>query len=352
MSTSRTEIRARRILSVLLVGLALATFSRPLLAQEKVGTTAAPFLGIGMGARAGAMGGAYVANAQGPSALYWNPAGITQMDRSGVEFSYASWFVDSNVQQAAFVLTMGQMGHVGVSISALNYGEMEVTTIASPDGTGELFKPLDIAVGLSYAKALTDRFSFGGTFKVIRQKIWNESANGLAVDLGVFYRTDFKNLRIGASMTNFGTDMTMAGKDLRQAIDIDPNNEGNNPRLPANLEVDPWAIPLAFRIGLAADVVQNSHHRVTTSVDALHPNDNAESANVGLEYAFQDLIFLRGGFRQAFAQVTDDGGWTLGAGLRYELSATGPVVNFDYVYQKYQAGRLDAPQMFTFGVAF
>jgi len=351
MSTSLREIRARLVLSVLLVGLALAA-SPQAFAQEKVGTTAAPFLGIGMGARAGAMGGAYVANAQGPSALYWNPAGITQMNRTAIELSYASWFVDSNVQQAAFVLAMGRMGNVGLSVSALNYGEMEVTTIASPDGTGELFRPLDVAVGLSYARALTDRFSFGGTVKLIRQKIWNESASGAAIDLGVFFRTDFNNLRIGASMTNFGTDMKMAGKDLRQAIDVDPNNEGNNPRLPANLEVDPWAIPLAFRIGVAADIVQGSNHRVTTSFDALHPNDNSESANFGMEYAFQDLVFLRGGYRQAFAEISDDGGWTLGAGLQYELGAAGPIINFDYVYQQYQAGRLDAPQMFTFGIAF
>ena len=350
MSTSRNELRSRVLPAFLAAGLTLMVVGTTA-AQEKVGTTAAPFLGIGMGARAGAMGGAYVAQAEGPAALYWNPAGITQMTRTGLELSYMSWFVDSKVQQAAFVLVMGQYGHVGLSVTSLSYGEMEVTTIANPDGTGEIFEPMDIAIGVSYAKALTDRFSFGGTVKMIRQEIWNESANGAAVDLGVFYQAGFKNLRIGASMTNFGTDMTMAGKDLRQAIDVDPNNEGNNPRLPANLEVDPWAIPLAFRIGVAADIVQDTQHRVTTSVDALHPNDNSESANFGLEYAFKDLVFLRGGYRQAFAQLSDDGGWTLGGGLRYELGG-GPIINFDYVYQRYQAGRLDAPQMFTFGVAF
>ncbi len=320
-------------------------------AQDKVGTTAAPFLGIGVGARAVGMGNAYVALAEDPVALYWNPAGVVQMRTSGVEFSNSTWFVDSRFQHVAAVLNTGNIGHLGISIMALNYGEIEVTTIDNPEGTGEQFSPLDLAVGLSYARALTDRFSAGLTVKYIQQSVWNESATGMALDMGVFYRSDVKNLRIGMSMSNFGTDLRLEGKDLRVAYDVAPNQEGNNPRLPANLEVDKWPLPLVFRVGVAADVINSNAQRLTLEADALHPNDNSESANLGAEYAFRELFFIRGGLRHAFASITDDSGWAAGAGIRVGL---GNAVGFrlDYVYQQFQSGRLGRPQMLTMGVTF
>jgi opacity protein-like surface antigen len=337
--------------SSLFTGLLLLSTAMPTVEQDKVGTTAAPFLSIGMGARAGALGESYVAIAEGPSALYWNPAGVADMTRTGAEFSYLSWFVDSNIQQAALVIPLAGFGNLGIHVVTLGYGEMEVTTISNPDGTGELFSPRDLSAGLSFARNLTDRFAIGGTFKLVTQRIWNSTASGAALDLGVLYRTGFRNLRIAASMANFGQDLRLSGKDLRVAQDIDPTIEGNNPRLPANLEVDPWAMPLTFRIGVAADVVSLENQRLTTTVDALHPNDNSESANFGVEYAFSELLFLRGGYRQAFAAESDDGGFTLGAGLQYDFG-NGPRVRFDYVYQQYQGGRLESPQMYTFGVDF
>lgn len=327
----------------------LASLCLPAAAQDKVGTTAAPFLGIGVGARATAMGGAQVATAQGPNALLWNPSGITQMTTSGVELTNGAWFDDAQFQNLALVLDLGGAGHLGLSVLALNYGEIEVTTIENPEGTGERFTPLDLAVGASYARALTDRFSVGGTVKFIQQRIWNEAATGAAVDLGVNYLTGFKNLRIGMTLTNFGTSMQMRGKDLRRAIDIDPNSQGNNDRLPANLEVDAWSLPLMFRVGLAMDLIANGSQRLTASLDALAPSDNAQSASFGAEYAFRSFFFVRGGYRQAFATVAEDGGWTAGFGLRYALNSR-VSGTFDYTFQQYEP--FGTPQMFTLGVTF
>ncbi len=325
----------------------LVVFS-PVRAQDKVGTTGPAFLGIGMGARATAMGGAQTALADGPSALYWNPSAITRMPVSGVEFSTASWLVDTRIQYVGVVLNTG-LGHLGFSIMALNYGDMEVTTEIDPEGTGEVFTPLDLSAGVTYAQRLTDRFAVGGTVKLVRQRIWNESAAGAAVDLGVNYHMPYRNFRIGMTMANFGTSMRMAGKDLRKAIDIDPEAGGNNPRNAANLEVDDWPMPLTFRVGLAIDVVQGENQRVSVASDFLAPYDNAQSASFGGEYAFRDALFFRGGYRQAFTHITSDGGWTAGFGLRYALNdrLSG---YFDYTYQHY--GDLDAPQMFSLGVTF
>jgi hypothetical protein len=294
------------------------------------------------------MGGAQVAQVQGPSALYWNPSAITAMTANGAEFSNSQWFVDSRLQHAAVVINAGGLGHFGVSVTALDYGDEPVTTIENPEGTGELWDALDLAVGVSYARALTDRFSFGATVKFVRQQIWNESAEGAAIDLGVTYDTRLRGIKLGMAMTNFGTDMRLAGPDLRQAIDIEPGQSGNNPRNGANLEVDEWAMPLIFRVGISATPFQTSQQSLTVSVDGNAPSDASQSANFGAEYGYNDLLFLRGGWRQAFGPA-EDGGWTAGFGLRYELNRR-LAGYFDYVFQNYEP--FGTPQMFTLGVTF
>lgn len=330
----------------------LAGFSmQSAIAQNKVGTTGAVFLNTGIDARGAAMGNAQVALANRVSALQWNPAGIAGIQTHAIAFTHADWFLDTQLQNVGVVINAGNMGNFGLSVTAYNYGEIEVTRIDVPDGTGEFFTPLDLAVGLSYARNLTTRFAIGGTTRFVRQQIWNSSASGFALDVGVMYRTDFQNMRIGMAITNFGTDMKMDGKDLRVAHDIDPNRSGNNDRLPARMETDSWPMPLNFRVGIAMDVFDLGSQSLTVSADAQQPNDQSESLNAGLEYNFRDLIFLRGGYRQAFSSVQEDGGLALGFGLQYELNRR-VAGRFDYVWQQYQDGRLGSPQMLTFELTF
>jgi hypothetical protein len=317
-------------------------------AQNKVATTAAAFLTIATDARAAAMGGAQVALEGGPNSAHWNPASLSRFGGSGVDFASADWFVDSQYHYVATGIET-PMAHIGISVMVLDYGEMEVTTISNPEGTGELFNPKDISVGLTVAKNITNRFSAGATFKYVQQKIWSEKSTGMGMDLGVFYDTGFHNLRIGMSMSNFGADMSLSGKDLRRAIDIDPNIEGNNPRLGASLEVSEWPMPLLFRVGISVDPWSTETQRLTLTMDAMHPNDNSESASFGIEYGFRNFFFLRGGYRQAFSDIIDDGGLTGGFGLAYRVSLD-VTAHFDYVFQDY--GDLGTPQMWTLGVTF
>lgn len=334
-------------------GLLSLLFAAGAVAQDQAGTTAAPFLGLGVDARGNGMGSAQVATAGGAAALYWNPAALALPEaRTGtgaVLFSNSEWFVHTRHQFFGLALNAGGLGTFGVSVTALDYGEEEVTTIEQPDGTGEFYGALDLAVGVSYARSLTDRFALGGTVKLVRQQIWNESANGAALDLGVRYDTGFRGLVIGMTMTNFGSDMTLSGRDLRQRVDIAPGQGGNNDGLASELEVNAWRLPLAFRVGVAADAFRSDDQRLTASVEGQAPSDNSQSANVGFEYGFRELLFVRGGYRQAFSAVSEDGGWTAGFGVHYSLSDRLGVA-FDYVFQEYEP--FGTPQMFTLGVTF
>ncbi|MFN3595902.1 MAG: PorV/PorQ family protein [Rubricoccaceae bacterium] len=341
--------------SILLAGLlGLAALpAGPAAAQDKPGSTAAPFLLLGVDARGNALGGAQVAFAEGPAALHWNPAGIASATaRPGTGsalFSSSNWLVGSRHNYAGATFNAGGLGTFGLSVTQLDYGEEPVTTIENPDGTGELYGAQDLAVGVTYARALTERFTVGGTAKLVRQQIWNESATGGALDLGVRYRTDFRGLTIGMTMANFGTDMRLAGRDLRRRIDIAPDQSGNNPDLPANLEVNAWPMPLEFRVGVAAEAFRLGDQRLIVSAEGLAPSDNSQSASFGAEYGFRDLLYVRAGYRQAFSSVASDGGWAAGFGLRYDLDAR-LGLRVDYVFQEYEP--FGTPQMFTFGVTF
>jgi hypothetical protein len=325
-------------------------------AQSKVGSTAAPFLNIGIGPRAIAMGGSFVATANDVTSLYWNPAGASRTEFSSALFAHSRWFADITYNWAGAMIATDGMGTLGLSFMYLDYGELEVTTLREPDGTGELFTPKDMAIGLTYAFNLTDRFSIGGTAKYVNQKIWNTSADAFAVDLGVLFLSDLYGMRIGATISNFGTDMQLDGKDLYIQTDINQQIYGNNDQILARLNTDGFPLPLIFRAGIAFDPVNVENHKLTLGLDWSHPNDNDESFNAGAEYVFMNIIALRGGYK-AFTLSSEDNfrlanseeGLTLGFGLNYDF-APGLGLFIDYAYQDF--GKLTYTQQFSMGIRF
>lgn len=335
--TTNIRILPRSISLALLAGLICAGAA----AQSKVGTTAAQFLGIPVGPRAIAMGGAYVAARQDVSLLYWNPGAVVQSDRSEFSFVNTDWLVGTKFRWFGLVLNLDGDNAIGASVTDMDYGQGDVTTVASPEGTGETWSAADLAVSLSYSRRLTEKFSIGGSVKYINQRVYNETASTVAFDAGLLYVTDLNGLRIGMSMSNFGGDMTLAGRDLLNRVDTDPNNAGSNKTLVGYLKTDAWPLPLLFRVGVAMDVVKNDEIVATVAVDALRPNDDFESVNVGGEIGWENIFFIRGGYESLFkggqAPLSSDKGQeglTLGAGLQYHFEGFA-AVSFNYAFQKF-----------------
>jgi len=323
-----------------LLALAAGMLPRAVQAQSKVGTTAAQFLGIPVGARAVAMGGAYVASNTDVSSIYWNPGAIVQADRSEFTFVNTDWLVGTKFRWFGLLVNFDGENAIGASVTQLDYGSEDVTTVTSPEGTGEQWSAADLAVSLTYSRRLTDKFSLGGSAKFVSQRIWNESATAFTFDVGLLFVTDFNGLRIGMSMSNFGGDLTLSGKDLLTRVDIDPNNAGSNKTLVADMKTDPYMMPLLFRVGVAMDVVKNDEMNATIAVDGLRPNDNTESVNVGGEIGWRNMLFVRGGYRSLFAREgpfskeTQQEGLTLGAGLQYHVEGFASLA-VNYAFQKF-----------------
>jgi hypothetical protein len=334
----KDTVMIRRLLAVTIIGCTVA------LAQNaNLGTAGAQFLQIPIGARPVALGGAYVALANDASALFWNPAGIMNVGGTALHFSHTPWWATVRLNAAAFAMNLGEAGTIGVSTIVLGMDKMEVTTEYQPDGTGEMFDAQDLMIGVTYARALTERFNAGMTAKYIQQRIWNETASAVAIDLGTQYRLWFNNFTIGMSLTNFGGDLRLDGRDLTYKYDID-DRVPNNRLLPIKLDTEEYPLPLHFQLGVCADLYRSHDFVWQVAADVTHPNDNAERVNIGTEVAFFDRIFLRGGYRHNY----DDENLTLGFGLALPLETA--KLLFDYSYSNYDL--LPSIQRFSLGIDF
>jgi hypothetical protein len=326
----------------------------------RVGTTTANFLEVGYGSRGIAMGDAVVSTINDISSLYWNPAGLALMKNNEAMFQIRPWLVDINLGMAGVGIVLENIGTVALGITYADYGEMDVTTMEMQEGTGETFNALDFAASLSYARSIAEWFSFGITFKYISSKVWEVSASSLAFDLGVALSTEFfsptgdrnEGLKIGMSISNYGTRMQYDGMNLLNPIDILPNEQGNYPNVEGQFKLREWELPLIFRVGFAITPFATENTRLLLAVDALHPNNNSESVNAGAEYLWDietfGEIYLRAGYKGLFMANTQYG-LSLGGGFAMEVKGNIKII-VDYAYQ--DLGILGYANSFGLGISF
>ncbi len=315
------------------------------------GTTVAQFLKIGPGARAAAMGEAFSAVASDVSAVYWNPAGAASLQNVGVFVSHINWLADIDYNFFAAVAPIGYSGTVGVFATSVNVPEDKVRTVAQPDGTGERFDAADMAIGASYSRQISESFSFGIVGKYIQSRIWTMTASAVAIDIGTLYKSRWRNLRIGITMSNFGTPMKLVGRANLIFADAHPFIDGNIETIRAELEMEKWELPLNVKTSISTDLLHTQNIRVITAVDMVHPNDNLEYFNGGAEVVLRDMFSLRAGLR-GYNTVEPpkerDSGITFGGGL--SLPLTNMRLAADYAYTNF--GRLKYLQQVTFSLVF
>lgn len=311
---------------------------------RKTGTSAAAFLEIGVGARAQAMGAAYVALSNDVSAIYWNPAGISRSQSVSASANHTQWFAGTSLQYFGLAIPFSSDVAIGFGVTALDYGDKQpVRTILQPEGTGEYYDASDIALSASYSMKLTENFSFGATAKYIKQTIWHESAQAFALDLGILYNTELKGLNIGASISNFGTDLKLEGRDLVRAFDADEQNYSND-KLNVYLQTDEFTLPLIFRFGLAYNYEISKDYNITIASDLIHPSNNVVYMNSGMEVSLLNVISLRAGYESLFDDSSEKG-LNVGFGLQNPYSE---VLDFTINYSYSSFGVLGETQRVSF----
>jgi long-subunit fatty acid transport protein len=301
---------------------------------KKIGQSGMKWLSIPLGARAASMGNSYTAVANDAGSVFWNPAGLVFATGTHVYLNQTQWIADIKVNVGVLSYNAGTYGTFGLSMALVDWGTFHGTrrtnTAQGYEETGD-FSPENWAVGLTYARKISNSFAIGGNIRYLNEdlgstmegtfddpKEYNAKMNLLAFDLGTIYHTGFKDLRLAMTLQNFSKESKYRYED--------------------------FSLPLTFKIGLAMNLLdlveEESSHLLTLSVDAVHPRDYTERLHFGLEYGFKEMFFLRGGFKTNY----DEENFSAGAGFAY------PIGNFklalDYSYVNFE--NFDAVHMFSF----
>ncbi len=336
----------KKLFSLIPLLIVLLLASNVFAQTTKTGTTATQVLKFNIGPRAIGMGGAFTAISDDITAMYWNPSGTANINSNEAFFNHTSLFSDISHDYAAFATNLSDVGTIGAFVSVLSMDDMLVRTIENPEGTGEFFNYNTFIMGLNYSRFLTSNFAIGFNVKYINENLWHMNSTGFAIDIGTIYKIPiFNELRIASSISNFGTKMQLSGRD---ATVVWPSGAGNENLINSNIELEKFDLPLIFRFGISVDAVKNSTSRVTVGVDAIHPNDNSEYVNAGLEYSWNEIVNIRAGYNSLF-EVDSEKGLTLGFGLNYRIFEL-VKAKIDYAYQKF--GRLNNVHYLSVGIVF
>jgi len=288
----------------------------PVLGAQRVGISTAEFLKIGVGGRASALGDAFVAIANDASALYWNPAGMVQFKDDQVMFSHNIWVVDINHDFLGAVYHLDETNAFGISFTSLSMQDMQVTTEYQPFGTGQYFSFGDIAMAVSYARKMTDQFSFGGTVRYIEETEASLKMRGIMIDLGTYYWTGLGTSRFAVAVSNFGNQLAPDGNVV--LIGKRSNSQWQS-----------FSPPTVFRIGFALEPYQDEYNKFTASIQLNHPNDNSENVSTGLEYSWRNIFYLRGGYKFNVAEQN----YSFGTGVNIPISIGN--ITVDYAYSNF-----------------
>ncbi|HUI30505.1 MAG TPA: PorV/PorQ family protein [Candidatus Acidoferrales bacterium] len=314
-------MRSKRVFEIVLALLVTTSVgTRAQVNLNKLGQSTMDFLLVSVSPEASGMGEAYSAFGTGADAMFYNPAGLAEMNTTyNASVNFTQWIADINYYAGAISWKIGNYGVVGVNLLSVDYGTLIGTTIDVQKGyldTGPIPNVGAYSFGISYAKAISSQFMVGGTVKYAGQNLGvnnfvdgtsvkNDAAK-LAFDIGVKYYTSFNDFRFGMAIRNFASDVTR--------------------------EVYAEQLPLLFTVGGAIDLmdfVDQNHDKgtaLTLAADFLHPNNYSERFNLGMEYKVLGMLALRGGYQTN----RDIQSWSAGAGFNVQVGGTAWEVNYSF----------------------
>ncbi len=273
--------------------------------DERVGTVGGAFMKLRGGVRAAGMGSTFIAVADDPSAVYWNPAGLAQINTLTMSSMHTDWLEEISYTNLV-VAQPFRRSTWGLSVNYINVGMIEETTLSDPAGTGRIFNPADYIFSASYAEKLTPDLYYGMNAKYMNENLDGDVVQGVALDFGLL--AGFGSLRLGCNARN---SLGGLGSD---------------------------GLSRNFGFGIAYKFPS-----MVLAADVNMPNDNKSSLHMGAEYSINDILFLRTGVNSKASGGIAVGEGT-GLGLRWKD------MQFDYAYLPY--GALGNAHLFSFSFRF
>lgn len=326
--------------------------------RSKYGTSAAPELLIPVGSIGTSLSGSNLSAITGIEAMYWNPAGLSKLNgKSEILASHLKYIADINVEYFAGAVDLGGMGVIGASLKTLGFANPElVTTLESPDGTGETWTPTYLTASLSYAKQMSDKILFGATVKIIYEEIATISSTGFATDFGLQYIAGKSGLKFGVALKNFGPSMKFDGSGLDAYYNPSGTPTGSTPE-PRRVTLQSYNLPTTLELGVSYNYPIGKKNSVELSTTFQNNNYSSDEYRLGLEYVYNKMVYLRGAYT-FYPDITSKDnittkdarifGPTFGAGIHYPFGNIN--LGIDYAYRMTET--FAANQWFSLTVGF
>jgi len=305
------------------------------LGGQRAGTSSATFLRIGIGARAVGMGETFVAVANDPSAIYWNPAGLASLQRRELSISHVQWPADIGYDHVTLTVPSRRFGGSFALQAGLLGTQIDETSELQPFGTGRTFSYSDFITGLAYSRRWTDKLLVGLGVKYVHEDLGSEvggpTTSAFLFDVGSIYYLGLGSVRIATSLTNFGSALRPSGQY------VSPNDG-------SVLQYDAFDPPLMFRYGVAFEPIENDTQRLTTSFEVNQPADNEQVVKAGAEWLFKNTFALRSGYNFR----ADAMRFSAGTGFSGDLGSFRGALDYAYT----DGGPLGAVHRLSLGVRF
>lgn len=176
------------------------------------------FLRLDISPRAASLAGSYVANDDDPNVIFYNPAGISMLNDIPISFSYMSHLLDINVTSISGSYEFEGLGRFAAGLQYINYGDFtEADEFGNKLGT---FGAGEMALLVGYSNKLDENFYYGANVKFIYSSIADQSATGLAMDLGLHYAIPDSKWHFGFSVLNLGG-QTSSYFDTKEDLPLD-----------------------------------------------------------------------------------------------------------------------------------
>lgn len=274
--------------------------------------------------------------AYGVEAMQINVAGLSRINKTEFVIGHTRLYEGTGMTLNSLGLAqkMGKNGAFGISLMAVDFGDIQVTTTSQPEGTGATYSPNFFNLGLSYSHTFEQKVSVGILLRGISESIADVNAFGFAIDAGVQYVTGAKdNFKFGVSLRNMGSPMKFSGEGLSFTTERDDHTITVSQR-PAGFE-----LPSMLNIGLSYDFWGGTQHRITTLGNFTANSFSVDQLGAGIEYAFKEMFMVRAAYRYDIGIPSSDPQHNvytgLCAGVTIEVPTKKASVNkfaIDYAY--------------------
>lgn len=290
--------------------------------RDRSGQSGASHLLIDPWARTNGMANAGIAEVRGLESMYSNVAGLTYVKKTEFSFNRTQYLVGSqagiSINSIGFAQHLGRKGKdfgvLGVSFFSMGFGNVDITTVAQPEGGLGTFSPNLMYIGLHYAKSFNNFIKGGITLKIINESIADLHATGFALDAGVQYTAGkFENFKIGVALKNIGLPMSYKGDGLSQTAVI----RGTTVEQTLAVRSAEYEMPALLSIGVSYDFLffggeyasmskedleaegltrDDAKHRITLAGSFIANSYSRDIFALGLEYGFMNYFMIRAGY--------------------------------------------------------